>query len=1493
MQSSTSPWKSSLQKADGFSARNDTGLRARAKQAVLQELHVTLQIKADKMKLVAQRDVTSSRREVPSEGVVGGGMPERNYEKIKMLKPLGMSNASRIPVPSSQVKVKASPQRHLHPPTNPQRRTQSASPLVTSKRKNVHCVSKPRARPGYTWNMGGRLKELRIRHLARKYLHLWIATAFGRIRLSVVRQHYRKRLLTSAFKEWADLWWTGRKEWKLTIRADYHRRYCICQKVWSAWKEYVILEKIKAAKESVAIVHANGILQSKVLESWRIYVYGRRMKASLRRKADDHMTRRYLVKSWRLWKAQRRETHDRQEVEGYAIQYWAHNLTLKMWHRWKDAMREHSEEHYKEQLSVQVYEKTLMSRCFYQGLIPYVLHCRDRRQDKDQASQHYIDSLMHHSWYHWHTRWFTHKLMTEQRDRINAMADRSRLRRIYIRWRLYIEMKSEMKLKMHLAEQHHRRQLMILGVGALQLAVVQQRLQGRRKVKADNFRIHSLQCHALQRWIQRCEEKEELSLFSLSRHARNIFRTRVLKKAVQDWKNYTLWRRRRQAQYAIAEAHYQSRLLPRCLHSLKVYTQRQQGQRSNIIMAVSFQRECVLGYFFVRWCHVFQMHQDETMMQRMAVLHYENTMGTRMLQTWRQRTRIKQLMEEKEAMAMEHYDGQLCMLALSHWKEFTTGCHTRRIQNQRALSHNYNTRIHKIWTAWTKYVSQCRRKAEKTKKALNHRHKHLLEKGLRAFKMYHQHMQKIEREVALRKHCKDQERLRLALTEWQWNALDQARLRHLEEEADSYLMRSLKTKVLLSWRQYSVIHSYSRRNKTQELCRIQDKLNAGKLRRLLTVWQSSYANSVTESVKLDRAIKHHQRTLLKKSILSWCSFKKQQIHQQLMKRQSMWLHNTRLSAKFFLLWRAQFHKSKEDQTKTIMALWQWSVVLQRRVLDAWVLYAADRQRKKRRIAAALEQRRQYMLQEGVSQWTRVGSYLAEQRSRVAAEHQAQSAYKVFHVVRRCATHWRDLTQRHRLQGKKPPRSPQGPEPYPSQTLLSTHMSGAGDSHAQDSMTKKASLKDRGINKVPLSSSTLPIIALRSNPQLRDGFQAIDRARLEGEPTARMRPQPRRPDFLMESLQKEGLWSPDAHQHGPSGGPYEPEQELFLKQQQDIPGVTRSNKKYNRDLPTPAGLPVAPKPQVAHLPVSTQPNGQVQKITPKESLIPDPDALPRLTVPPPQPFVPKHLDGFESPGLRVAGDVQLQVTADFGGQSSQAMDTIHGSASHNDSSVEGPGEGSSTDLKHPSREDLGLMQGDGETKGLEMSPPPTPQKHVLLPPSAFMIPKPNSTIIQTSQLHGGSLAISPPYNVSQTKLLPGKAREQDHRSPLLPKKQQSPSTNRKRWDQDSEVKTCKDEKADIYKEVQEIHEELKGYQTSKEKLRTLKDQKSQLVTWLTEYQPVQNQNVEMKDPVVLEVQKELEQIQDEIHELSIKLKESKPVIGHLVSRVATLMVEIEV
>ncbi|XP_022086660.1 protein SFI1 homolog isoform X2 [Acanthaster planci] len=1519
MQPTATLLQGSVQKADRFSQRNDASLRAKAKQAVLHELSEGLRVKAMKMRLAARGD---SKLDTRGDGSDPGnlGMKKRKEEELAQRPATKMS---RIPVARSQGKTtpKTVPRVHFQSPdTMPKKEMSQPGVPLSAPSSRL-----PRARPGYTWNMGGRLKEIRIRHLARKFLHIWMAAAFGRIRPSVVRQHYRKRLLSIAFREWTDFWWTSRKEWKLQIRADYHRRYRLCQTVWYAWKEFVLLEKIKCSKEAVAVAHANGKLESRVLDAWKVHVVRRRAKAALRCKADSHAAVRYLAWAWMQWVSQRREALDRHEADDYAVQHWAQVLVHKMWQRWRAATRDRLEQHLKNQQGINLHERNLVARCFDRGLVPYTAHRRKRRREKAYASQLYRDYLLRSSWQQWYGRWYTLKLMYEQRDILNAMAERSRLRKHFVRWRHFVTLQSEKRLKMRLAQQQYRCQLLRSCLGALQLAVVRQRLQEKRKARGEMFRNHSLLFHAMRRWIQRCEEKEELSLFTLSRQARSLFRSRILNQMMKRWKEYTLWRRRRQAQYAMAEAHYLSRLLPKCLHSLKVYTQRQQDQRCDGMQAVSFQRECVLGFYFVRWWHMYQTSQNLKTMHRLAVLHREETLGKRALRKWRHRTRLKQQLEEKEAMALEHYEGRLRATALTTWKEFVAECHQRHEQEQKASDHSKKNRMSKTWRAWSEYMLHRRFKKDKMRRATSYHRRHLQDRVLASWKLYHRRVQTIEREAERRKLIKDQECLRGAVKQWHFNIKEEAGERSLEDKAHTFWTKSVKAKIFASWCQFAILKAHKRATNAEELRRIQDQLNAGKLGRVFVRWRSSYAVSVATRQQTDKAISHHRTRMMKQALDSWCTFKQQAIRKQLLMRQAMWLQNTRLSAKFFLRWRAEFHKSKEHQTKTIMALWQWSLVLQRRVLDAWLSYTSERQRKKQRVAAAMAQRRQHMLREGVGQWMRVGTCWAEQRSKVAAQQQAKSAYKIFHVVRRCATHWRLMTQRRRsmLDTKPPSISHQAVQGHIPLTPPQDAVSVAGDntlSSPTDHLMARSSL-GRVPSKGPVSCSTLPVIALSSKPHLREGFQAVSRAMLEGESPLRARPKPRRPDFLMDSLQKEGLWAsgPRPAQSVPSEAPYEPEQELYLKQQQISSGNAQA--KYQ------PGLPLAPETESVPRRVQPQPASK------PDYHIPRPERLePMLRRVPVSP-------NSEDEVMQPRGTRPLVTEVDKNrpevtdllscGQSIEHVRWESQGGSVRDKEgmgslpVESPGTGRENSAK------LGSSQGEvfeetggllethtlshlrqdaplqrDEERGLELSSSPPPTKHVLLPPSAFMTSKGQTTpkpkqkaqvpsaadrqLVAASfrlrdseqELHRDHLQAHEPQSVNLSTGL----RDQ-YTQPGLPQQSREQYRHAGMRDRMNSAQS-----QDIYEEVQQIHEQLQEYQRTKERYRTLKEQGDQLGTWLTEYQHTHGEKAEIEDQDVLEVMEELEQIGLEMAEVSAKLKKDKPTVGRLVLRVTALMAE---
>ena len=66
--------------------------------------------------------------------------------------------------------------------------------------------------PSYTWNRGGRLKEIRIRCMARKFAHKWIQQTWGgKVNPEKAKKHYENNLKRRMFTHFRKIWWDRNK----------------------------------------------------------------------------------------------------------------------------------------------------------------------------------------------------------------------------------------------------------------------------------------------------------------------------------------------------------------------------------------------------------------------------------------------------------------------------------------------------------------------------------------------------------------------------------------------------------------------------------------------------------------------------------------------------------------------------------------------------------------------------------------------------------------------------------------------------------------------------------------------------------------------------------------------------------------------------------------------------------------------------------------------------------------------------------------------------------------------------------------------------------------------------------------------------------------------------------------------------------------------------------------------------------------------------------
>ncbi|XP_030850023.1 protein SFI1 homolog [Strongylocentrotus purpuratus] len=749
---------------------------AAAKQAILHELHSSMQLRAERIRL--HQKGSSDTRYDGDERLRGGAA--------------GREPMTRAPF-GYQTKHVTFHEAHLEP------RAQSRIPIPVhpdpSQRLRGHQVNgvqgqagrgrtRPNVRRGgdgdgrhgekavpvtyeYTWGQRGRLNELRIRFLARKYFKLWRSNACTGIRPSVIREHYNSRLLRKMFDEWREFWWTQRREWTLMIRAEYHHRYKIYQHVWMSWRNFVVREKVKNAKKEISTTHASNLLLNKALTAWKQYVTQRRAKAILKQRAKKFHQARALQLCWNEWKAAMYQRREEGEAEVFALQYWAESVTQRAWNAWKRRWTERQEMKKNERLAEHHHEKKLVSRCYYQGFLTYTHHRKKKKRINAQACEVYSDRLLTHAWQHWNQRWFTRRSLAQRQEQVDHLGNRSRMRRVLTHWRFYIHLVHVDRSKEYIARTHHNTQLKKLGVLMLRLAVAQRKVKGRRTEQAIELHQQMLVKRCWNQWILQCEHREELRLFSATRKARKMHRKRLLNSVVHQWCNYTVWRRHRKEQYARADDYYARRnLLPKCIQRLRHNAELEKRKSALQAQAAEFYREGQLGRCFYRWCHSFQLSQDIRMMERMAFLHHESILSKRFFTEWRERTRSKLKESEKMYRAMDHHHLSLCTKALSRWIEFTGEARQRSEFERIAAQHDYRQRARRTWDKWREYVSHRRCKAVKKSRADLYHHRKQMRKVFTAWKQHCQQMHGVYKVVAVKESAVNLRRLKHAFSDW-------------------------------------------------------------------------------------------------------------------------------------------------------------------------------------------------------------------------------------------------------------------------------------------------------------------------------------------------------------------------------------------------------------------------------------------------------------------------------------------------------------------------------------------------------------------------------------------------------------------------------------------------------------------------------------------------------------------------------------------------------
>ncbi|XP_054399334.2 protein SFI1 homolog isoform X6 [Pongo abelii] len=852
----------------------------------------------------------------------------------------------------------------------------------------------------HTCTRQGRLRELRIRCVARKFLYLWIRMTFGRVFPSKARFYYEQQLLRKVFEEWKEEWWVFHHEWKLCVRADCHYRYYLYNLMFQTWKTYVRQQQEMRNKYIRAELHDAKQKMRQAWKSWLIYVVVRRTKLQMQTTALEFRQRSILRVWWSMWRQRLGQLRVSRALHASALKHRALSLQLQAWSQWQEQLLYVQKEKQKVVSAVK-HHQHWQKRRFLKAWLEYLQVRRVKRQQNEMAERfHHVTVLQIH-FCDWQQAWERRESLYAHHAQVEKLARKMALRRAFTRWKHYMLLCAEEAAQFEMAEEHHRHSQLLL------------------------HRFWNL-------WWSQIEQKKEREQLPLLHAAWDHYRIALLCKCIKLWLQYTRKRRYKQLLQARADGHFQQRALPAAFHTWnRLWRWRHQENVLNA-RATRFHRETLEKQVFSIWRQKMFQHRENRLAERMAILHAEGRLLHRSWFMWHQQAAARHQEQEWQTVAYAHHCHGRLKKAFCLWRESAQGLRTER----RAAEFHMAQLLRWAWSQWRECLAL--RGAER-----HHQHS-VPHRALQAWVTYQGRVRSILQEVAARESQHNRQLLRGALRRWKENTMARVDEAKKTFQASTHYRRTICSKVLVQWREAVSVQIYYRQQEDCAIWEARKVLDRGCLRTWFQRWRNCSQRSAQQRLQLERAVQHHHRQLLLEGLARWKMHHRECVRKRLLHRQSTQLLAQRLSRTCFRQWRQQLAARRQEQWATVRALWFWAFSLQAKVWATWLAFVLERRRKKARLQRALQAYQGQLLQEGATRLLRFAASMKASRQQLQAQQQVQAAHSLHRAVRRCATLWK---QKVLGRGGKPQPlaaiAPSGKVTFEG-PLLNRIAAGAGD-----------------------------------------------------------------------------------------------------------------------------------------------------------------------------------------------------------------------------------------------------------------------------------------------------------------------------------------------------------------------------------------------------------------------------------------------------------------